>query len=705
MLKPKVTLYKSVFKKNEPDVIELSMFFDCIRDGTWQDLVLKCRTITDKEKRDNFKANHIPTVTMTGEFTAMRNDALVELNGYIAMDFDDTENPQELKERLTTDPYLKAVWISVSGKGVRPLFRIDPKRYEDSYYGLMEYTNRVYGQPSDNFGVSKPFVASYDPDIYISENEPKQFDQFCKEVKIEDKEIFIFVPQEFEDIVSEIERQQLSICDNYAEYLKVCFAISDKFGETGRRYFHSICSPSAKYKKRDADKQYDYCLKRRGSGVNFSSFFYLCKEAGIDIVSETTKKVKKITINGKKAGLSKKQILENLEKFEGITNAEASVEQVWSSKIKGDSEENIVTQLEIFINSHYSLRRNEVTKFIELNGKPLSSVDINTLYLAAYKQLDTLRFEIFDKLINSDFIISYNPFLEFFEKYEGRKPIGSIAKLANSIKNEEPGFTEIHFKKWLVGMISAMHGEHSPLMFILCGKETGTGKTQFFRRILPKEFSGYYAESKLEAGKDDELLMTQNILIVDDEMSGKLRKEIKKLNELTSKQFFSLRAPYGRHNEKYLRLAVLGATSNFKELDTSGEDNRRMLIVYVESIDHELYNSVDKIDLFMEAYWLYKSGFKWEITTKEDKALLNKNIHEYAVVEKEEELFDKYFDKGEEVYTASDIVVELYKLTNQNLIPSKISRILLVKGFEHEVRGRIKYWKVKTINRTIPNYF
>ena len=57
--------------------------------------------------------------------------------------------------------------------------------------------------------------------------------------------------------------------------------------------------------------------------------------------------------------------------------------------------------------------------------------------------------------------------------------------------------------------------------------------------MLPKELRSYYAESKLDAGKDDEILMTQKLLIMDDEMGGKSKKEVKRLKELTSKQTYS----------------------------------------------------------------------------------------------------------------------------------------------------------------------
>ena len=81
-------------------------------------------------------------------------------------------------------------------------------------------------------------------------------------------------------------------------------------------------------------------------------------------------------------------------------------------------------------------------------------------------------------------------------------------------------------------------------------------------RLLPAELKSLYAESKLDAGKDDEILMTQKILIVDDEFGGKSKQEEKRFKEITSKQIFNLREPYGRVNVDLNRLATLGGSTN-----------------------------------------------------------------------------------------------------------------------------------------------
>ena len=85
----------------------------------------------------------------------------------------------------------------------------------------------------------------------------------------------------------------------------------------------------------------------------------------------------------------------------------------------------------------------------------------------------------------------------------------------------------------------------------------------------------------MDAGKDDDLLMTQKLIVMNDEMGGKSKQDEKRFKELTSKAIFSLRAPYARNNEDFKRLAVLCGTSNDKEVINDPTGNTRILPVEV----------------------------------------------------------------------------------------------------------------------------
>jgi predicted P-loop ATPase len=238
----------------------------------------------------------------------------------------------------------------------------------------------------------------------------------------------------------------------------------------------------------------------------------------------------------------------------------------------------------------------------------------------------------------------------------------------------------------MVGLIAAMHGEVVPIMLVLCGTKQNTGKTEWFRRLLPNDLKEYYAESKLDMGKDDEILMTQKLMIVDDEMGGKSKLESKRLKELTSKEIFSLREPYGRQNVDLKRLAVLGGTSNDPGILNDPTGNRRIIPINVLSIDHRKYNSIDKTDLLIECYWLYKSGFDFHLSNAEIK-VLNNNTEEFEQTSREYELFNRYFRlpmEGEECdsLTNSEICMKIEQLSSQRISQHKIGMELQKMGLK-----------------------
>jgi hypothetical protein len=170
------------------------------------------------------------------------------------------------------------------------------------------------------------------------------------------------------------------------------------------------------------------------------------------------------------------------------------------------------------------------------------------------------------------------------------------------------------------------------------------------------------------------------LMIMDDEFGGKSKRELSRLKELTSKQYFSLREPYGRNNVDLLRLAVLCGTSNEDGLLSDPTGNRRIIPINVIAIDHSRYNQIDKVALIMEAYHLYNDGFQWEMN-REDIQLLNENTSQFESVSIEEELVLKYFKvpemgENDELFTTSDIVTYIDGVCHTKLFVHKVGQIM-----------------------------
>lgn len=694
----KISIYTHTAQTTGGKEIPFDVFLQYIQDGKWQDYVLPIRAMAKKEDRTAAKKK-VPYVTVSGLFTERKTNGLAKHSGLIAIDIDNVD-PEETKSLVCVDRHVYAAFTSISGRGLCVIFKINPEKHSEAFEGIQEYLYVTYGVVIDPSArdVSRPRYVSYDPHIFINQHCDK-FTLYHKKKKALTKipEV-VFVQSDFDEIVRTICDRKIDITGGYHEWLGIAYAIADHFGEGGRQYFHLVSQFSHLYEYNKADKQFSACLKVSGSGkrATIGTFYYHAKQAGIQIVSEKTRTIVQTAALAKKGRRTKEDTAKLLSEVEGITGADDIIDQVFQNNIKPPTDDSPIEALELWLRQNYNLRRNIITRYIESDGRPLMAKDLNSIYIAGKKVFEKLTYELMERVINSDFTPDYNPIVDFFEKHQDRRPIGAIEALFRTIDTDTgvqsteffPDYTMYFGKKWLVGMVASVYGTHSPLMLVLSGSTQNTGKTEWWRRLLPKDLRSYYAESKLDAGKDDDILMTQKLLIMDDEMDGKSKTDQKRLKALLSKQTFSLREPYGRNNVDLQRLAVLGGTSNDNEILNDPTGNRRIIPVNVLSIDHEAYNKIDKIDVLMEAYHLYHSGFPFHLN-KNDVRMLNANTGYFEQTSAEYDLITRNFEipkdgrSLETVFmTATEIKSHLELRSGQKLNPTRLGMELKKAGFE-----------------------
>ena len=72
----KISFYPSLFASSETSqTIEFLTFFENVKNGVWQDAVLKIRCEKDKEKRTQLKKK-LPAVTISGVFSERKASGL-----------------------------------------------------------------------------------------------------------------------------------------------------------------------------------------------------------------------------------------------------------------------------------------------------------------------------------------------------------------------------------------------------------------------------------------------------------------------------------------------------------------------------------------------------------------------------------------------------------------------------------------------------
>lgn len=700
----KFNLYPQIFEKDKGEEITANDFFNGIKLGRWKDLAQIINAEPDPKKRLELKKK-VPYATVSGLFDRAQDSGLRVHSDLIAMDFDKLDQDQvvEYFAKLKADPYTYALFRSISGRGICAIVRIDGNRHLDSFLALEKYYLSNYGLLTDSSckNVSRARYVSYDPDLFKNEK-AKIFKNYLPKKALKAVPEVIYTGADIDSLFKQIAEKRVDLTNSdYERYLHLAFALHSEFGENGRQYFHLVACNSEKYNEDRANKQFDYCVRSMKTGITIASFFHYAKEAGLQVTSKKTQTAAAIVKQVKKAGRDEESAKKTLA-MEGIGGADADqiIDKIFNSNAaftKGD-DLSLLGQLELFLSTNYRLKRNVITRNIENKGEILETKDLNSIYILAKKLVDeSVNYQDLEKLINSDFTEDYNPILDFFETYRSRKESGCIKALSDCIESDtglqdlkqlDKEYKEYFITKWLVGMIASAHGQVSPLMLALTGGQNA-GKTEFFRRLLPDKLQNYYAESKLDAGKDDEILMTQKLLVMDDELGGKTKQDEKRLKELTSKKIFTLREPYGKKNVDLKRLAVLAGTTNEKAVLSDPTGNRRIIPINVLSINHEAYNKIDKVSLLMEAFHLYQSGYEYWLN-KEDIARLNINTQEFEQVRPEYELILQFFKKPEagdiskEYLTATQIKTDIETNTNQRITTRKLGEELQALGFRQQ---------------------
>ena len=173
---------------SDPHFVPIEAVLNAIKTGRYKEKVDAIRNCKEDYKIRSLKAN-LPCALFSGEFakpiekqwdngepyTSYRDDkSLVQHSGFVPIDIDDVEHIQQAKQTLSKNPYIYALWISSSGKGLHGLVRIgDGNKHTQHYKALLE---KIPGLDPTARNPSRVLYLSYDPDIYINSSSSTFYD-------------------------------------------------------------------------------------------------------------------------------------------------------------------------------------------------------------------------------------------------------------------------------------------------------------------------------------------------------------------------------------------------------------------------------------------------------------------------------------------------------------------------------------------------
>jgi hypothetical protein len=696
-----VTFYNNAFGKEKVDV-ELNSILRAIKSGNWRENTQKYRELValhgkKSDEADKFKRSNIPGVTVSGTFPNERQASKIGAHsGFISVDFDNLgDEIDTARAELYADPHTYAGFVSVSGTGLCLIVRIDGSKHLESFLGLERYYFAKYGYQIDQAckDINRLRFVSHDSDAYLP-MKSKVFDQLPEKRvgrPVKHKAV-IDSNDDFAHVLRQIQEQRIDLTTSYEAWIEIGMAIKSKYGDSGAQYFHAVSQYHPGYDEAKTTRKYE-SFSTTG-GVTIASFYHHAKQAGLQTRTPESKAIATVATFAKKGRRTPEQAIEQLEKIDGIApeRSREIVQRVFSAPpgVDGTSEsdEDLLHQVEEFLRRETKIVFNEITLKYEQSGKPLTDRDVNTIYLDCKRVVSKVSKDLVLSCIDSDRTSTVNPVHAFFTKHGAKKPVGRIQQLANCVKttNGNADYVSHFMRKWLIGSVAMWHKHHSPLMLVLAGFAQNTGKTHFFRYILPNELQPYFAEAELTGDKDENLLMCNKLIILNDEMSNKSRKDIAMVKKLCSAQWFNLRRPYGRMSEDFRRIAALAGTSNDLALLNDPSGNRRIIPIDVAAIDHDEYNSIDKVELWVEAFHAYKAGEEYHLTSA-DIAYLGQNTSEFEEPSLEYEGIMAYFTTGDSQYLTNTQIKSYIEIrTKQRLSSKKLGMELKRLGFDQVVQ-------------------
>ncbi|SKB27088.1 BT4734/BF3469 family protein [Daejeonella lutea] len=316
----KVGYYPKPFK-HEFKTIDLEAMLKSFRGDFFKPQIEKARQLyLDQEfEKYTLLKNTLPAVTFSGTFSPTRTAGnLITYSSLIILDVDKAgEDLNSIKELLSKDQYILAVWLSPSGDGLKSLIVSEnaEDQHKKAYRAATIYYKENYNITIDTSGsdVSRLCFISYDPNIKVNVDY-KTFNQLhLVDEKVEIlnkvKKVFSRYPLLLKDSLPNDElskltykkmyhflsKRGLSITESYENWVRVAFALSNTFNlRLGSQYFLELCRlDGVNHDEYQSEKLIHSCYQKGTSQSSFATLLYLAKEKGFDIHFNKKMNVKK----------------------------------------------------------------------------------------------------------------------------------------------------------------------------------------------------------------------------------------------------------------------------------------------------------------------------------------------------------------------------------------------------------------------------
>lgn len=242
-----------------------------IKNGTYKNLILKCREALANDDKDLYNAlkSKLPAVTFCAEFENIRKASeWSSYNNLMILDIDHipSNELQGIKTMLSKDKFILSFWDSPSGQGIKGLIKIDSnyEKHKAVFNSLKSYFFDNYKIELDVSGkdISRLCFSSWDENIFYNTNASVYADfseddkkKSLKKIPGQVKNVSLLKSafateglnkagdrEMMRKIIKYLTIRNLSITDTHDSWLKVSFAIASTFSyDVGEKYFLTLC--------------------------------------------------------------------------------------------------------------------------------------------------------------------------------------------------------------------------------------------------------------------------------------------------------------------------------------------------------------------------------------------------------------------------------------------------------------------------------
>lgn len=329
---------------------------------------------------------------------------------------------------------------------------------------------------------------------------------------------------------------------------------------------------------------------------------------------------------------------------------------------------NIFEEVENYLFENYEFRYNIVNNDLEYRIKDsemFELLNLNDLYVEIQKKGYRFSKDNLKAILTTSKVKRFDPIQTYFENLpKWDKKTDYIDRLASYFNVTDPDRFKVHLKKMFVRCIAcSLYRYINKHAFILVHSGQSSGKTFFCNWIIPKELNSYKA-TNLSSNKDGTISLCENFIINLDELASLSKHDLNQIKSTFTFSDVKVRPPYGdRAIPMQRRANFVGSTNNMEFLTDTTGNVRWLCFELTGKIDWNYSRDLDINMIWAQAYSLYHSGFRFELTNLEiDESEKINKVHMIQTIEME--IINQHISKGNDFYTPQEIFDKLNERTS-----------------------------------------